>query len=77
MLKFNDLLINKNILFLYNRIHDNYNIDYKSYNIFNKDKSKFILPLMKKTQIQNTIFFRGTKLSNNIMFGNIEEKKIL
>ena len=35
-----------------------------------KIKSKFILPLMRTTQFQNTIFLSGPKLYN-IMFGNI------
>ena len=30
ILKFDDLLISRNILFLYNFIHENYNIDFKS-----------------------------------------------
>ena len=69
ILKFDDLLISRNI-FLYNLIHDNFNIDFKSY-IFDKDNNKFILPLMRTNQFQTTIFCRVQKLYNNIMFGNI------
>ena len=38
---------------------------------FNKDKSKFMLPFIRTTQFQSTILFRGPRLYNNIMFGNI------
>ena len=41
ILIFDDLLISRNILFLVNITHDNYNIDFKSYFIFNKDKNIF------------------------------------
>ena len=56
ILKFDDLLISRNILFLYNLIHENYNIDFKSYFIFNNDKVKFILQLMRTTQFQILYF---------------------
>ena len=37
----------------------------------NRNKTKFILPLMKTNRFQNTIFFKGPKLYNLIMFNNI------
>ena len=49
----------------------NYNINLDTFFIYNKDKTRFILPLMKTTKFQNTIFFKGPKYYNNIMSNNI------
>ena len=48
-----------------------YNINLDTFFIYNKDKTRFILPLMKTTKFQNTIFFKGPKYYNNIMSNNI------
>ena len=42
-----------------------------NYFIFNKDKSKFILLLIRTTKFQSTICFIGQKMYNNIIFDNI------
>ena len=71
ILKFNELITFRIILFLYNLLHNNYNINLDTFFIYNKDKTRFILPLMKTTKFQNTIFFKGPKYYNNIMSNNI------
>ena len=71
ILKLNELISFRIILFLYNLLHNNYNINLDTFFIYNKDKSRFILPLMKTTKFQNTIFFKGPKYYNNIMSNNI------
>ena len=71
ILKLNELISFRIILFLYNLLHNNYNINLDTFFIYNKDKSRFILPLMKTTKFQNSIFFKGPKYYNNIMSNNI------
>ena len=71
ILKLNELITFRIILFLYNLFHNNYNINLDTFFIYNKDKTRFILPLMKTTKFQNTIFFKGPKYYNNIMSNNI------
>ena len=70
-LKFNELIIFRIRLFVYNLLHNNYNINLETFFIFNKDKTKFILPLMKTTQFQNNFFFKGAKYYNNLMINNL------
>ena len=55
ILKLNELITFRIILFLYKLLHNNYNINLEKLFIFNKDKTKFILPLIKTTQCQNII----------------------
>ena len=71
ILKLNELITFRIILFLYNHLHNNYNINLETFFIFNKDKTTFILPLMKTTQFQNTIYFKGPKYYNNLMINNL------
>ena len=56
ILKLNELITFRIILFLYNLLHNNYNINLE--NILFLIKTTFILPLIKTTQFQNTIFFK-------------------
>ena len=51
-----------------------YKIDFNEYFTLNKRNDRFILPLMKTTKYQNTIFFKGIKYYNDIIFGNILKK---
>ena len=69
ILKLDDLITFRNILIIYNLL--NYVNDITDYFKFNRNKTKFILPLMKTNRFQNTIFFKGPKLYNLIMFNNI------
>ena len=47
ILKFEDLIIYRNTLLIYNFLNNNYKLVYNSYFKLNKLKNKFILPLMK------------------------------
>ena len=67
----NELITFRITLLLYYLLHNNYNINLETFFIFNKDKTKFILPLMKNTQFQNTIFYKGPKYYNNVMINNL------
>ena len=60
--KLNVLITFRIILFLYNLLHNNYNINLEK-NLFLIKTTTFILPLMKTTQLQNTIFCKGPKYS--------------
>ena len=54
-----------------NLLNNKYVNDITDYFKFNRKLKKFILPLMKSNRFQNTIFFKGPKLYNLIMFNNI------
>ena len=56
--KLNELITFRVILFVYKLLYNNYNINLETFFILNKDKTKFILPLMKSTQFQYTIFLK-------------------
>ena len=71
ILKLDDLITFRNILIIYNLLNNKYVNDITDYFKFNRNKTKFILPLMKTNRFQNTIFFKGPKLYNLIMFNNI------
>ena len=71
ILKLYDLITFRNILIIYNLLNNKYVNDITDYFKFNRNKTKFILPLMKTNRFQNTIFFKGPKLYNLIMFNNI------
>ena len=75
ILKFEDLIIYRNTLLIYNFLNNKYKLDYNSYFKLNKLKNKFILPLMKSNKLKNTIFFKGPKLYNELMFNNLLRKK--
>ena len=75
ILKFEDLIIYRNTLLMYNFLNNKYKLDYNSYFKLNKLKNKFILPLMKSNKLKNTIFFKGPKLYNELMFNNLLRKK--
>ena len=64
ILKFEDLIIYRNTLLIYNFLNNKYKLDYNSYFKLNKLKNKCILPLMKSNKLKNTIFFKGPKLYN-------------
>ena len=74
ILKLNDLVMFRNIILIYKLLNKNYKIDFNEYFTLNKRKDRFILPLMKTTKYQNTIFFKGIKYYNDIIFGNILKK---
>ena len=59
ILKLNELITFRIILFLYNLLHNNYNINLDTFFIYNKDKTRFILPLMKTTKIQTQFFLKA------------------
>ena len=69
-----DLIIYRNTLLIYNFLNNKYKLDYNSYFKLNKLKNKFILPLMKSNKLKNTIFFKGPKLYNELMFNNLLRK---
>ena len=71
ILKLDDLITFRNILIIYNLLNNKYVNDITDYFKFNRNKTKFILPLMKTNRFQNTIFFKGPKFYNLIMFNNI------
>ena len=73
ILKLNELITFRIILFLYNLLHNNYNINLDTFFIYNNPR--FILPLLKTTKFQNTIFFKGPKYYNNIMNNNHRYKE--
>ena len=58
LLKLNDLVMFRNIIFIYKLINKNYKIDFNEYFTLNKRNDRFILPLMKTTKYQNTLFFK-------------------
>ena len=58
ILKMNELITFRIILLLYYLLHNNYNINLET---------QFISPLMKTTQYQNTIYFKGPKYYNNLI----------
>ena len=74
ILKLNDLVMFRNIILIYKLLNKNYKIDFNEYFTLNKRNDRFILPLMKSTKYQNTIFFKGIKYYNDIIFGNILKK---
>ena len=74
ILKLNDLVMFRNIILFYKLLNKNYKIDFNEYFTLNKRNDRFILPLMKTTKYQNTIFFKGIKYYNDIIFGNILKK---
>ena len=61
----------RNIILIYKLLNKNYKINFNEYFTLNKRNDRFILPLMKTTNYQNTIFFKGIKYYNDIIFGNI------
>ena len=65
ILKLNELITFRIILFVYTLLHNNYNINLETNFIFNKDKTTFILPLMKTIQFKKHHFFNGPKYYNN------------
>ena len=71
ILKLDDLITFRNILIIYNLLNNKYVNDITDYFNFNRNKTKFILPLMKTNRFQNTIFFKGPTLYNLIMFNSI------
>ena len=71
ILKLDDLITFRNILIIYNLLNNKYVNDITDYFKFNRNKTKFILPLMKTNRFHNTIFFKGPNLYNLIMFNNI------
>ena len=71
ILKLDDLITFRNILIIYNLLNNKYVNDITDYFKCNRNKTKFILPLMKTNRFQNIIFFKGPKLYNLIMFNNI------
>ena len=77
ILKFEDLIIYRNTLLIYNFLNNKYKLDYHSYFKLNKLKNRFILPLMKSNKLKNTIFFKGPTLYNELMFNNLLRKKII
>ena len=74
ILKLNDLVMFRNIILIYKLLNKNYKIDFNEYFTLNKRNDIFILPLMKTTKYQNTIFFKGIKYYIDIIFGNILKK---
>ena len=74
ILKLNDLVMFINIILIYKLLYKNYKIDFNEYFTLNKRNDRFILPLMKTTKYQNTVFFKGIKYYD-IIFGNILKKK--
>ena len=64
----------RNIILIYTFLNKNYKIDYNEYITLNKRIDRFILPLMKTTKYQNTVFFKGIKYYNEQIFGNILKK---
>ena len=74
ILKLNDLVMFRNIILIYKLLNKNYKIDFNEYFTLNKRNDRFILPLMKTKKYQNTIFFKGIKYYNDIIFGNIVKK---
>ena len=74
ILKFEILIIYRNTLLIYNFLNNKYKLDYNSYLKLNKLQNKFILPLMKSNKLKNTIFFKGGKLYNELMFNNLLRK---
>ena len=60
---------------MYNFLNNKYKLHYNSYFKLNKLKNKCILPLMKSNKLKNTIFFKGPKLYNELMFNNLLRKK--
>ena len=54
-------------ILIYNLLNKNYKIDFNEYFTLNKRNDRFILPLMKTTKYQNTIFFKGIKYYNDII----------
>ena len=70
ILKLNFLVMFRNIILIYKLLNKNYKIDFNEYFILNKRNDRFILPLMKTIKYQNTIFFRGIKYYNDIIFVN-------
>ena len=75
ILKLNDLVMFRNIILIYKLLNKNYKIDFNEYFTLNKRNDIFILPLMKTTKYQYTIFFKGIKYYNDIILGNILKKK--
>ena len=61
ILKFDNLITFKNILILYNLLNNKYVNDITDFK-FNRNKTKFILPLMKTNRLQNTIIFKDLNL---------------
>ena len=74
ILKLNDLVMFRNIILIYKLLNKNYKIDFNEYFTLNKRNDRLILPLMKTTKYQNTIFFKGIKYYDDIIFGNILKK---
>ena len=56
--KFEDRIIYRNTLLMYNFLNNKYKLDYNSYFKLNNLQNKFILPLMKSNKLKNTIFFK-------------------
>ena len=69
-LKHDDLINFRNICIIYNLLNNKYVNDITDYFKFNRNKTQFKLPLMKTHKFQNTIFVKGPKLYNSIMFNN-------
>ena len=74
ILKLNDLVMFRSIILIYKLLNKNYKIDVNEYFTLNIRNDRFILPLMNTTKYQNTIFFKGIKYYNDIIFGNILKK---
>ena len=71
ILKLDDLLTFRNILIIYNLLNNKYVNVITDYFKLNRNKTKFMLPLMKTNKCQNTIFVKGPKHYNSIMFNNM------
>ena len=60
----------RNIILIYKFLNKNYKIDVNEYFTLNKRNDRFILPLMKTTKYQNTVFFKGIKYYNDKIFAS-------
>ena len=66
----------RNIILNYKLLNKNYKIYFNEYFTLNKRNDRFILPLMKTTKYENTLFFKIFLKKNNIK--NINQlKKVL
>ena len=61
----------RNIILNHKLLNKNYKIDFNEYFTLNKCNNSFILPLMKTTKYENTLFFKGIKYYNDVILGNI------
>ena len=64
----------RNIILIYKLLNKNYKIYFNNYFTLNKCiyvNDRLISPLMKTPKYQNTVFIKGLKYYNNIIFDNV------